>query len=116
MSDTAYRDLIDALVLSCNEGQGQIGPRRARAGVWNPSADSVDDGGEQARINDLLRRLTVEDREVLASLLGETFAGGVHETLVVLHEHHVHPFEEGVEGSPSMDFSGRRLGLEWPSA
>ena len=116
MGDAAYRDLIDRLVLSCREGQGQIGPQRARTGVWNVAADSLDDGGEQARINDLLHRMTADDREVLASLLEETFAGGVHEALAVLHEVQVHPFEEGGEGTPAMDFSGRRLGLDWPTS
>ncbi len=37
--------MIDRLVRSCNEGQGQIGPRRAKAGVWNANADALADEG-----------------------------------------------------------------------
>ena len=111
-----YRDLVDSLVLSCCEGQCQIGPRRVRSGSWNENAEAVDDEGEQERINDLLRRMTPADREVLGRLLDDTFASGVHEALVVLHERRVPSFEQGEEGSPAMDFSGRRLGIDWASA
>ena len=114
MADKAYRDLIDALVHSCRDGQGQIGPRRVRAGLWNANADIVDDGGQQAQINELLSRMPLADREVLAGMLGEAFVSGVHETLVVCHEAGVEPFTDGVEGAPFLDFTGRLDGWEWP--
>jgi hypothetical protein len=34
-----YRKLIDALVRECRQGQGQIGPARARAGTSVAAAD-----------------------------------------------------------------------------
>ena len=114
MADAAYRDLIDALVASCRHGQGQIGPSRVRAGLWNANASSVDDGGEQSRVNDLLSRMPLADREVLAGMLSEAFVSGVHESLVVLHEAGLEPFTDGVEGSPFADFAGRLAGWNWP--
>ena len=38
-----YRELIDALVRACREGQGQIGRRRVRHGVWNSNATTTAD-------------------------------------------------------------------------
>ncbi|WP_088284679.1 DUF6547 family protein [Kineosporia sp. A_224] len=111
-----YRDVIDRLVKSCLEGQGQISADRARRGVWNPNALGLGDGMEdQAAMNDLLARLAPEDRELLASILSEQFVHGVHETLVVLHEEQVPPFDEGYEGSPFHDFVGRLDGWPWPT-
>jgi hypothetical protein len=42
--------------------------------------------------------------------------GGVHETLVVLHEHSVPPLEDGHEGTPFHGFVGRLHGWPWPGS
>ena len=113
--EVTYRRVIDRLVGACQEGQGQIGARRARAGVWNPSANSSDGPlGDQWRINKFLAGLTVDQREVLAEMLAEEFTGGVHETLVALHEEQIPPFDDGHEGDPYHDFVGRLAGWAWP--
>ncbi|MCA9677451.1 MAG: hypothetical protein KC464_20675 [Myxococcales bacterium] len=108
-----YRDIIDALVHSCREGQGQIASRRARAGLWNQNAEDMPgEMPDQHAFNVLLRKLDVGDREVLATMLAEQFESGVHEALVVLHERSVPPFDEGYEGTPFHDFVGRIAGWE----
>jgi hypothetical protein len=111
----AYRALVDELVHSCRDGQGQIGARRVRAGIWNANADdpSLNIPDQQA-INDLLRGLSADDRELLATMLAREFESGVHETLVVLHERAVPPFDDGYEGGPFLDFVGRLGDWEWP--
>lgn len=105
----AYRDAIDALVQMCHEGQGQIGARRVRSGVWIQNATP-----EAEEINLLLARLPVEDREILANLLASEVVTGVFETLKVLEEFQIPPFEDGYEGSPFNDFIGRLGGWQWP--
>jgi uncharacterized protein DUF6547 len=70
---------------------------------------------DQAAINELLARLAVADRDVLASMLRDAFVGGVHQTLVALHEAEIPPFDDGYEGTPFHDFVGRLDGWEWPS-
>jgi hypothetical protein len=47
-------------------------------------------------------------------MLYDAFCGGVHETLVVLHEEGVPPFDGGYEGTPFHDFTGRLQGWPWP--
>lgn len=37
-----YQALIDELVRECREGQGQIGPSKARTGTWNPHTTLFD--------------------------------------------------------------------------
>jgi hypothetical protein len=111
-----YRTLIDSLVLACREGQGRIGPDRARRGVWNPVAAAQP--GEmpgQHEMNILLAGLSDSGREVLARMLAEAFRSGVHETLVILHAATVPPFQDGYEGSPYHDFAGRLEGWPWPA-
>lgn len=93
----------------CREGQGQIGPRRIRCGVWIPNA-----APEVEEINLMLARLQPADREILANLLASEVVTGVFETLKVLEEFHIPPFEDGYEGSPFNDFIGRLGGWEWP--
>ncbi|MFD3404582.1 DUF6547 family protein [Kribbella sp. NPDC058693] len=66
-------------------------------------------------VNQLLRRLTSAEREVLAQMLAQEFVGGVHETLVVLHEAQVEPLQDGYEGTPFHDFVGRLDDWPWPS-
>src|SRR5262245_30954244 len=104
-----YRDVIDELVAMCNDGQGQIGPRRARNGVWNQNA-TADFLPDQHEINDLLSRMPAADREVLARMLAGEVVTGVFETLKVLEQFQVPPFEVGYEGSPFEDFIGRLHG------
>jgi hypothetical protein len=110
-----YRDIIDRLVRSCREGQGQIGPRRVLAGVWNASANTTpDEMPEQVAMNLLLARLDPSDREIIAAMLRDAFVGGVHETLVVLHKTGVQPFDDGYVGTPFHDFVGRLNDWDWP--
>lgn len=67
-------------------------------------------------MNDLLSQMSVADRDVLAEMLFGVFMGGVHEALVVLHEHAVPPFDDGYEGTPFHDFVGRLNGWSWPAS
>jgi hypothetical protein len=111
------RTLIDSLVRACREGQGRIGPDRARRGVWNPEAMArPEQMPGQHKMNILLAGLSDADREVLAQMLAEAFRSGVHETLVILHEAAVPPFQDGYEGSPFHDFTGRMEGWPWPAS
>jgi len=107
----AYRDFIDELVGVCRQGQGQIGPKRALAGIWNPYIDESS-APDQHAMNLLLARLPRADRETLALMLAEAFEGGVFETLKALDTCGVPPFEDGYEGSAFNDFIGR-LGGDW---
>ncbi len=104
-----YRDAIDSLVQMCRDGQGQIGARRARAGVWIEYATPEIDA-----INLLFARMSQADREVLAKLLASEVVTGVFETLKVLEEYQISPFENGYEGSPFNDFIGRLDDWDWP--
>jgi hypothetical protein len=109
----AYRKMIDELVEVCKHGQGQIGPRRARAGIWNKSA-TRDFIPEQHAINLLLKRLSAEDREIIAGMLAQEVVKGVFETLKVLEKFEVEPFKDGYEGTPYHDFVGRLDDWSWP--
>ena len=108
-----YRDLIDALVRECKEGQGQIGAERARAGVWNRNAtrDFIPD---QYEINLFLDRMSAADREILAGMLAHEVEVGGFETLKILEQFEVDPFKGGYEGSPFHDFIGRLSDWKWP--
>ena len=108
-----YRDLIDHLVDDCHNGQGQIGPRRVRAGVWNKNA-TAETIPDQHEINLLLARMPAADREIVAELLAKAHEGGVFMTLVALESFEIAPFESGYEGSPYNDFVGRLSDWEWP--
>jgi FixJ family two-component response regulator len=108
-----YRDVIDALVQACREGQGQMGAQRARAGIWNANA-TPDRMQDQHAINMLLKRLSVEEREVLATMLTDEVVRGVFESLKVLEESGIEPFQDGYEGSPFHDFIGRLNDWDWP--
>jgi hypothetical protein len=108
-----YRDIIDELVRACREGQGQIGARRARAGLWNAGA-TPDRIPDQHEINLLLARLSTADRETIARMLADEVVTGVFESLKVLEQFGVSPFEDGYEGSPFNDFVGRLDDWEWP--
>ena len=108
-----YRELIDALVQACKHGQGQIGARRAREGVWNRNAkpDFIPD---QYEINLLLERMSAHDRELLAGMLAHQVEVGAFETLKVLEQFQIEPFKDGYEGSPYNDFIGRLADWQWP--
>ena len=110
-----YRDLIDALVRVCKEGQGQNGAKRARKGVWNQNAKQ-DCIPEQHAINHLLERMSIADREILAGMLVQQVETGVFETLFVLEQFEINPFTFGYEGSPYHDFIGRLADWKWPEA
>jgi len=113
LKSQTYRDLIDTLVEVCRSGQGQIGARRVRAGIWNQNA-TADFIPEQHAINVLLARMPVADRETLAEMLSHEVETGVFETLKVLEQFEITPFENGYEGSPFHDFVGRMADWEWP--
>jgi hypothetical protein len=109
-----YRAVIDGMVRALREGQGQIGARRARAGLWNQNA-TQDSIPEQHAINVLLQRLDPGGREVLAGMLVHQVELGMFEALKVLEEYEVPPFTDGYEGSPFHDFVGRVSGdWDWP--
>jgi hypothetical protein len=97
----------------CREGQGQISARRARAGIWNTNA-TPDYIQYQHEINEFLARLSVQDREILAKVLVQEVVLGVFESLKVLEQFQIAPFEEGYEGTPYHDFIGRLADWEWP--
>jgi hypothetical protein len=113
--DRVYRTIIDRLVEACHKGQGQIGRKRALAGVWNANA-TAKRFPEQHEVNLLLGRLSKEDREVLARMLEEAFQGGVHSALATLHEAELPPFDKAYEGTPFHDFVGRLDDWEWPKS
>ncbi len=108
-----YRELIDALVKVCKNGQGQIGARRARDAVWNRNA-TREFIPEQHEINLLLERMSPSDREILAAMLAQEVVTGVFETLKVLEQYEIEPFKDGYEGSPFNDFVGRLADWKWP--
>lgn len=108
-----YRDVIDELVHMCRAGQGQMGARRAREGLWNRSA-TAERFADQHEFNLLLARMPVEDREILARMLVGEVVRGVFESLKALEQFGVSPFVDGYEGSPFHDFIGRLDGWEWP--
>ena len=112
-----YRDVIDGMVHACKHGQGQIGPRRANAGVWNQNA-TEDSIPEQQEINQLLSRLSADDHRIVAGMLEDAFSGGALEALKVLEQFEIEPFRDGYEGSPYNDFVGRLQlpGWEWPES
>ena len=112
-----YREVIDELVRVCRDkdGLGQLGPRRAREGVWNRNA-TKDFIPEEHEFNLLLKRMTPADREILARMLAEQVETGVFETLKVLEQFGVEPFQDGYEGSAYNDFIGRLTDWNWPKS
>jgi len=110
-----YKEVIDELVRACKSGQGQLSAQRARKGVWNQNA-TPDFIPEQHQINLLLKRLSPEEREVLAGMLADEVVTGVFETLKVLEQFSIEPFTGSYEGSPFEDFIGRLADWNWPDA
>ena len=112
-----YRTVIDALVVQCRSGQGQVSARRVTAGVWNENAEEVADAApDQHAMNVLLTALSPEQREVLAGVLAEEFASGVYNALQILEAAQVAPFERGYAGSASDNFLDRLDDWEWPES
>jgi hypothetical protein len=110
----SYRLLIDDLIHKLRHGQGQLGAGRARRGLWNQNA-RPDLFPDQHAINELLGRLSPQDRETIAQMLEDQVEVGMFETLKALEELRIPPFEEGYEGSPCNDFIGRLAGdWDWP--
>lgn len=109
-----YKRMIDSLVDVCNKGQGQVGANRVRRGVWNPNANQ-NFLSDQHAINELLSRMSEEDRDVIARMLTHQVEVGVFETLKVLEQNNIAPFQEAFEGSPYHDFMGRLTDWQWPS-
>jgi hypothetical protein len=111
--EVVYRALIDRLVTSSRDGQGQIAARWVREGAWRSEAfdESMPD---KDAVNRMLGRLTTADRETVAKMLSEAFVSGIHETLVEIHAAGVKPLDHGYEGSPFNDFMGRLAGWRWP--
>lgn len=107
-----YRDFIDHLVDVCHNGQGQIGARRVRAGVWNKFA-TAECMPDQHEVNLLLARMPDADRQILAGLMAKEVELGVFETLKALEQFEIPPFETGYEGSPFNDFIGRLGDWVW---
>jgi hypothetical protein len=112
-----YRSLIDALVEGCRDGQGQVLPGWVRHGVWNAYAiDHPDEMPEEHRMNTVLAHLGDGDRAAVARMLELSYESGVHDTLRVLHDYDVPPFDEAYEGAPFQDFMGRlKTDWEWPT-
>lgn len=110
-----YRQMIDAMVVSCATGQGQVSARRVRVGVWNANADAIADvDPAQQAMNSLLGSLTEAQRDALAVLFAEEYASGMFNALEVLHAAQCAPFDRGYDGDPSDDFLGRMDGWTWP--
>jgi len=109
-----YRRVIDRLAHDTLHGQGQTASAAIRRGVWNPhvATETHPDVG----INELLARLSDQDRAILAEMVAESFRSGVHQTLVTLHEEAIIPFDRGYEGTPFHDYIGRVNGWEWPQS
>ena len=112
-----YRTIIDALVVQCRDGEGQVSARRIQAGVWNENAEiaDVDAEPEQHRMNLLLGSLSQEQRAVLAALFAEEFESGVYNALRVLEVARVHPFFDRPDGAPTDHFLDRMDDGEWPA-
>ena len=57
------------------------------------------------------------EQAILALMLAHEVEAGVFETLKVLEQYEIAPFEDGYEGSPFHDFIGRISGeWEWPES
>lgn len=110
-----YRTVIDAFVLQCRTGTGQVSAHRVRAGVWNENAELVDDAApNQHAMNLLLAGLTPEQREVLAGLFAEEFSSGIFNAIQVLEAAQMPLFLDGYDGTASDNFLDRMDDWEWP--
>lgn len=111
-----YRQMIDAMAVTCIQGEGQVSAQRVRVGVWNVNAHEIEDvDPSQQAMNDLIAGLGEAQRVTLAAMIAEEFSSGVFHALRVLHAAQLHPFEDGYDGTPGDDFLGRLEGWEWPT-
>lgn len=92
--------------------------------AWVVDRGAYPDFEENQNKNDLLKSLSKEQREVLADMLIEARRGGIHDTLVVLHdrialndgaycEHGVRMELEPFGNTLYQDYVARREGDEW---
>lgn len=113
--ESTYRSIIDELVA----GTPSLAARLLRhGGVVGRVADCTD-------ANQLARRLSTANREVLAALLDRELEGAFHDALATLTwwmdcrevtwAHAGRPMPAGDEGGLHQDYVGRRIGWEWPS-
>ena len=112
--DQLYRTIIDALVVQCREGEGQVSARRVLAGVWNENADAADAEAEpgQHAMNVLLGSLDGNQRAVLAGLFADEFESGVYNVLRVLEAAQLPLFEvRAGRADRSLPRPARRLGV-----
>ena len=112
-----YRQMIDAMAVTCVTGEGQVSAERVRVGVWNANAHEIEDvDPTQQAMNDLIAGLTVDQRTTLAAIVADEFSSGIYHALQVLHAARLTPFEEGYDGTPGDDFLGRLEGWDWPES
>ena len=85
--------------------------------MWNAYAlDHPDELPAEQRLNEVLGRLPAQDRAAIGHMLAKSYEGGVHDTLRVLHDHEVPPFDDAYQGTPYHDFMGRlETDWSWPS-
>lgn len=113
MSFKFYRDFIDNLVGITDS----IAAKRFRQGQWHPEPPP-----DQAKYNELLAGLSVEQRELIAELLSEERSGGIHDVLTFLQDNEIRlsnpegesflesPYETGI----NYDYVCRLKGDPWP--
>ncbi|WP_040162265.1 DUF6547 family protein [Nigerium massiliense] len=112
-----YRAIIDALVVQCREGEGQVSARRIQAGLWNENAEAAEvesEQPEQHAMNVLLGSLADEQRDVLAGLFAAEFESGVYNALRVLEAARVELFLGDETGMPTDHFLDRMDDGPWP--
>lgn len=110
-----YRQIIDAMVVTCVRGEGQVSAERVRAGVWNVNAHEIEDvDPTQQAMNDLIAHLSLDQRATLAAVFADEFSSGMFHALRVLHAARFAPFDDGYDGTPGDDFLGRLDGWTWP--
>ena len=96
------------------KGRARLDPSE-RAQVCGTQTRPPTNYPDQHEFNVLLARISEADRDILARMLQQAFEGGVHATLVALHEAALAPFDRAYEGTPFHDFVGRLAGWTWPS-
>ena len=104
-----YREVIDALA-------DRVRRRALRSEVPGQSREdwTLDSLPNAWAAKDFLEGLNESDGAMVAALLVGSYYGGIHDTLVVLHEYEIAPFDDGYEADPFHDFVGRLGGWEWP--
>ena len=85
--------------------------------MWNRYAlDHPDEMPEENRMNIVLARLGDDDRAEVARMVELSYEGGIHDTLRLLHDNAVPPFDVAYDGTPFQDFMGRlKTDWAWPT-